>query len=68
LFDGRNAWPDSSALATFNKPEYDETNLQAAREGITLLKNSGNVLPLQNSTITTANKLIVTGPTSNVLT
>ncbi|CAF3140208.1 unnamed protein product [Rotaria socialis] len=68
LFDGRNGWPDSSALATFNKPEYDETNLQAAREGITLLKNSGDILPLQNSAITTTNKVIVTGPTSNVLT
>ncbi|CAF4385396.1 unnamed protein product, partial [Adineta steineri] len=35
LFDGNNAWPDSSALDTFNKPEYDATNLQAARQAIT---------------------------------
>jgi beta-glucosidase len=68
LFTGRNAWPDSSALDTFNKPEYDEANLRAAHQGITLLKNTGNVLPLDNNRITATNKLVITGPTSNVLT
>jgi beta-glucosidase len=68
LFTGTNAWPDSSAFDTFNKPEYDATNLQAARQGITLLKNSGSVLPLDSSRITETNKLLITGPTSNVLT
>lgn len=68
LFTGRNAWPDSAAIATFNKPEYDQTNLQAAHEGVTLLKNAGNILPLQQSAISTTKKLLITGPTSNVLT
>jgi len=67
LFDGTNAWPDSSTLNTFNKPEYDATNLQAARQGITLLKNTESILPLDNNRITETNKLLITGPTSNVL-
>jgi len=67
LFDGTNAWPDSSTLNTFNKPEYDATNLQAARQGITLLKNTDSILPLDNNRITETNKLLITGPTSNVL-
>ncbi|CAF1005287.1 unnamed protein product [Rotaria sordida] len=68
LFTGNNAWPDSSAINTFNKPEYDATNLQAARQAITLLKNNGNTLPLDITRITETNKLLITGPTSNVLT
>ena len=68
MFTGRTAWPDSAAIPTFSKPEYDETNLQAAREGVTLLKNDGNVLPLQESNITDTKKILITGPTSNVLT
>ncbi|CAF1192726.1 unnamed protein product [Adineta steineri] len=68
LFDGNNAWPDSSALDTFNKPEYDATNLQAARQAITLLKNDNNLLPLSIDRISEANKLVITGPTANTLT
>jgi beta-glucosidase len=34
---------------------------------MTLLKNDGNVLPFDNSKITETNKLLITGPTSNVL-
>ncbi|UJR37352.1 hypothetical protein I4U23_030060 [Adineta vaga] len=68
LFDGNIAWPDSSAINTFHKPEYDETNLRAAHEGITLLKNKDNVLPLDNNKISESKKLVITGPTSNVLT
>ena len=68
LFDGRNAWPDPNALATFNKPEYDAKNLQAAHEGITLLKNNPGTLPLDERQITQTSKLIITGPTANVLT
>jgi beta-glucosidase len=67
LFDGRNAWPNSSAISGFNKPEYYATQLQAAREVMTLLKNDRNTLPLDNEKITVRNKLIITGPTSNVL-
>lgn len=68
LFNGRTAWPNSSALNTFNKPEFDATNLRAAREVVTLLKNSENVLPFDASKITATNKLLITGPTSDVLT
>jgi beta-glucosidase len=68
LFNGTNAWPDASAFDTFNKPEYHATNLQAARQGVTLLKNNGSILPLDNTRITETNKLLITGPTSNVLT
>ena len=68
MFTGNNAWPDSSAIETFNNPDFDRTNLQAAREGITLLKNANTALPLVESRITSTNKLIITGPTSNVLT
>jgi len=67
LFDGRNAWPNSSAIDGFNKPEYYATQLQAARQAITLLKNNGNILPLDDTKITETNKLIITGPTSDVL-
>ncbi len=67
LFDGRNAWPNSSAISGFNKPEYYATQLQAARQVMTLLKNDGNVLPLDNEKITARNKLLITGPTSAVL-
>ncbi|CAF1467792.1 unnamed protein product [Adineta steineri] len=68
LFDGNNAWPDSSALDTFSKPEYDATNLQAARQAITLLKNDNNLLPLSVDRISEINKLVITGPTANTLT
>ena len=67
LFDGRNAWPNNSAITGFNKPEYYDVQLQAARQVLTLLKNDGNVLPLDLNKITETNKLIITGPTSNVL-
>ncbi|CAF1020128.1 unnamed protein product [Adineta steineri] len=67
LFDGRTAWPNSSAINDFNKPEYYATQLQAARQVITLLKNDGNILPFDINKITETNKLLITGPTSNVL-
>lgn len=67
LFDGRTAWPNSSAISGFNKPEYYATQLLAARQVITLLKNDQNVLPMDNTKITETNKLLITGPTSNVL-
>ncbi|CAF1685884.1 unnamed protein product, partial [Adineta ricciae] len=68
LFDGNTAWPDTSAIETFNKSEYHQTNLRAACEGITLLKNQNDVLPLDVNQITETKKLVITGPTSNVLT
>jgi len=54
--------PDASLKAKFGLPEYREVSLEAARESITLLKNSNNVLPLAKTT-----KVLVTGPTSDSL-
>ena len=68
LFTGRNAWPDRSLYDKFSKPEYHAINLQAARQGLTLLQNNANVLPLDSASITETNKLLITGPTSNLLT
>jgi beta-glucosidase len=59
-----NAFPEPEAGKLFGKPEYKELALQAARESITLLKNTasgadgeGNVLPLSKD-----KKVLVTGP------
>jgi beta-glucosidase len=68
LFDGRNAWPDPSAINTFNNITFDHVNLQAAREVITLLKNDKNTLPLIETNITPDAPLLITGPTANILT
>lgn len=68
LFDGRNAWPDSSAIHTFSNDSFDQLNLQAARQVITLVKNEKNILPLIQSNITSNATLVITGPTANVLT
>jgi beta-glucosidase len=67
LFNGRTAWPNSSASSDFNRPEYFTTQLEASRQVMTLLKNTENVLPLDYTKITETNKLIITGPTSNTL-
>ncbi len=67
MFDGRTAWPNSSAINDFNRPEFYVTQLEAARQVMTLLKNNDNVLPLDVNKITETNKLIITGPTANVL-
>ena len=44
----------------FASEEFQETNLKAAQEAITLLKNKDNTLPLSKDT-----KVLVTGPTAN---
>ncbi|HEU4930738.1 MAG TPA: glycoside hydrolase family 3 N-terminal domain-containing protein [Pyrinomonadaceae bacterium] len=54
--------PDASLKAKFGLPEYRDVSLAAARESITLLKNSNNILPLSKNT-----KVLVTGPTSDSL-
>jgi beta-glucosidase len=54
--------PDASLKAKFGLPEYREASLAAARESITLLKNSNNSLPLSKNA-----KVLVTGPTSDSL-
>src|SRR5829696_210427 len=54
--------PDASLKSKFGLPEYRAVSLEAARESITLLKNSNNILPLAKTT-----KVLVTGPTSDSL-
>ena len=54
--------PDASLKSKFGLPEYRQSSLAAARESITLLKNSNNILPLAKTT-----KVLVTGPTSDSL-
>jgi beta-glucosidase len=54
--------PDASLKAKFGLPEYRNVSLEAARESITLLKNSNNILPLAKNA-----KVLVTGPTSDSL-
>src|SRR5256714_13555027 len=54
--------PDASLKAKFGLPESRQVSLQAARESITLLKNSHNVLPLAKTS-----KVLVTGPTADSL-
>jgi beta-glucosidase len=60
LFD--KPMPDPSLKAKFALPEYRDVSLQAARESITLLKNTNNILPLAKTA-----KVLVTGPTSDSL-
>lgn len=60
LFD--KPMPDASLKSKFALPEYREVSLQAARESITLLKNSSNILPLAKTA-----KVLVTGPTADSL-
>ena len=54
--------PDASLKSKFALPEYRQVSLEAARESITLLKNSNNILPLAKTA-----KVLVTGPTSDSL-
>lgn len=53
--------PDPSMKAQFDKPEFHQANLQAAREALVLLKNDG-VLPLARG-----RKILVTGPNADLL-
>src|SRR5215203_673580 len=54
--------PDAGLKSKFALPEYRQVSLQAARESMTLLKNTNNILPLAKTT-----KVLVTGPTSDSL-
>jgi beta-glucosidase len=58
-----NARPDPAMKARFDQPAFAEASLRAAHESITLLKNSRHVLPL-----TRGRKILVTGPTADLLT
>ncbi len=57
-----NPMPNPAVKNNFNKPEYVDASLQAARETMTLLKNENNILPLPKN-----KKVLVTGPTADSL-
>lgn len=57
-----NAYPDTELIQNFASKEFTETNIQAAHESIILAKNSDNILPLKKN-----QKVLVTGPTANML-
>jgi len=60
LFD--SPMPDTTLKSRLGSPESRAVSLQAARESITLLKNSDNVLPLAKGS-----KVLVTGPAADSL-
>jgi beta-glucosidase len=60
LFD--NPGPNPALKSKFGLPESRQVSLQAAQESMTLLKNTGNILPLSKTT-----KVLVTGPTADSL-
>ncbi|MCI0494701.1 glycoside hydrolase family 3 C-terminal domain-containing protein [candidate division KSB1 bacterium] len=57
-----NPYPDKSLQKRFACKEFEAVNLQAAQESITLLKNDKQILPLAKD-----KKVLVTGPTANML-
>ncbi len=57
-----NPYPNKKLKEKFGSEEFRQASLQAARESMTLLKNDGDLLPLSKSS-----KILVTGPTSNLL-
>ncbi|HEV2826228.1 MAG TPA: glycoside hydrolase family 3 N-terminal domain-containing protein [Pyrinomonadaceae bacterium] len=54
--------PDPALKSKIGLPESREASLQAARESMTLLKNTNNLLPLSKD-----RKVLVTGPTADSL-
>jgi len=60
LFD--NAMPNPALKSKIGLPESRQASLQAARESMTLLKNTGDLLPLSKE-----RKILVTGPTADSL-
>ncbi len=57
-----NPYPDSELKKNFANEEFTKINLTAARESIVLTKNENNLLPLSKDV-----KVLVTGPTANML-
>ncbi len=53
----KNPFPDKRLAAKFASPSSDSTNLEAAEESITLVKNQGHFLPLSKNI-----KVLVAGP------
>src|SRR6266852_531488 len=56
------AMPDAALVSKIGTDESRQVALQAARESMTLLKNTKNLLPLSKDS-----KVLVTGPTANSL-
>jgi beta-glucosidase len=54
--------PDAALKSKIGLPESRQASLQAARESMTLLKNTNNLLPLAKN-----RKVLVTGPTADSL-
>ena len=52
--------PNPALKSKVGLPEYRQASLQAARESMTLLKNTNNLLPLSKD-----QKVLVTGPTAD---
>jgi beta-glucosidase len=57
-----NPYPDQSLIKKFAAIQSSDINLQAAHESIVLTKNENGVLPLSKKI-----KILVTGPTANLL-
>lgn len=57
-----NPYPNPKLKARFATKESQALNLRAAQEGLTLLKNDNNALPLKKGI-----KILITGPTANKL-
>lgn len=57
-----NPYPDQSLIKKFAAIQSSDINLQAAHESIVLTKNEDGVLPLSKKI-----KILVTGPTANLL-
>lgn len=57
-----NAAPDKSMASVIALPEHKAANLEAALQSVVMTQNNNNMLPLKN-----AKKILVTGPTANML-
>jgi beta-glucosidase len=57
-----NPYPNKELAKNFACKEFTDVNLNAARESIILAKNQGSILPLSKNI-----KVLVTGPTANLL-
>ncbi len=57
-----NPYPNKELLKKFGSEDFTNANLNAARESIILTKNENNILPLSKTS-----KVLVTGPTANML-
>ncbi len=58
----KDAYPDAELRKQFASPSSNKTNLEAAEESITLVKNEANLLPLSKNA-----KVLVSGPTADRL-